>query len=97
MKPQPFVELTSTSSSGGNLSQYVNHSDFDTLSDDFLPQLTKRVTCRIFERAFGQGSLPQAASFDSTYHNPDFHHYNHLVQETRVGLGFAPGDVLLRI
>jgi hypothetical protein len=32
-----------------------------------------------------------------TYSSPDFHNYNRLVQEAHVGLGFAPGDVPLRI
>jgi hypothetical protein len=32
-----------------------------------------------------------------TYDSPDFHNYNRLVQEAHVGLGFAPGDVPLRI
>ena len=32
-----------------------------------------------------------------SYSSPDFHNYNRIVQEAHVGLGFAPGDVPLRI
>jgi hypothetical protein len=32
-----------------------------------------------------------------TYDSPDFHTYNRLIQSARIGIGFTPGDVPLRI
>jgi hypothetical protein len=43
-------------------------------------------------------SVHFVAGYDvRTYDSPDFHNYNRLVQEARIGLGFTPGDVPLRI